>query len=448
MTAIPKIIHFIWVGDESKRPDNCFESWRKHNPDWTFLIWGNAELNDLKWHNKHHMTEMFGKELNGVADMMRWEILHANGGIVVDADSIAPRPIDDHLLECEAFACWENEIIRPGLIAAGYFGSVPGNAFVKQIVRDIHDEPTVTHDLAWKTVGPQRLTDAYRKYRYSQLRIYPSHYFIPQHFTGLTYEGNDPVYAHQLWAGTRRTYDHIHKLDVSAVDAVPVKPMTVKAEPQASAPAEAAPVSRLDTVHNSYFVQHVPVSSDIAKLGRVEVLADLCRGKRVLHVGCADWPITDVRTSLHVALEPVCAALDGVDVHAEALDMLRPHVRGALYGSLAEATGQYDLVLVPEVMEHVANVPEFLAQLEAIDAGLFLLSVPDAYQCRTWHFDYNVKEQTFVEVVHPDHNVWYTPYTLSNTIAKYSNLKVEKLWFFNRISILALLSKAEMAMAA
>ncbi|MDT9165809.1 hypothetical protein RSW31_25345, partial [Escherichia coli] len=85
-------------------------------------------------------------------------------------------------------------------------------------------------------------------------------------------------------------------------------------------------------------------------------------------------------------------------------DMLRPHVKGALYGSLAEATCQYDLVLVPEVMEHVANVPEFLAQLEAIDAGLFLLSVPDAYQCRTWHFDYNVKEQTFVEVVHPDHN--------------------------------------------
>jgi len=51
-------------------------------------------------------------------------------------------------------------------------------------------------------------------------------------------------------------------------------------------------------------------------------------------------------------------------------------------------------------------------------------------------------------VVHPDHNVWYTPYTFANTIRKYSGLKVERMWFFNNISILALLSKPTLAMAA
>ena len=25
---IPKKLHFIWVGDEAKRPDNCIETWR------------------------------------------------------------------------------------------------------------------------------------------------------------------------------------------------------------------------------------------------------------------------------------------------------------------------------------------------------------------------------------------------------------------------------------
>ncbi len=144
------------------------------SPDWTILLWGNAELNEIKWHNRDHMNAMYDRELNGVADMMRWEILYSNGGIVVDADSICLRPLDDALLNCEAFACWENEIARPGLIAAGYFGCEAGNVFVKQIVRDIAAEPSVTHDLAWKTVGPLRLTESYRKYGYSRLRIYPS----------------------------------------------------------------------------------------------------------------------------------------------------------------------------------------------------------------------------------------------------------------------------------
>ena len=451
---IPKIIHFIWVGDETKCPTNCMDTWRAHHPDWTFIQWGNSELNELNWVNRGHMMEMYGRELNGVADMMRWEILHANGGIVVDADSICLRPLDDHLLECEAFACWENEIARPGLIAAGYFGSVAGNPFLKQIIHDIAAEESVTQAMAWETVGPLRLTQSHRKYGYSKLRIYPSHYFIPQHFTGATYEGDDPIYAHQLWGSTRHSYDQIHKQDLSVVSAA--SPATPEAAPpvrQAAQPrpAAAAPTqgSELEALHDPYFVQRVPISSEIAQLNRFDVLRTMCQGKRVLHVGCADWPITDPRTSLHLMLESVCAKLDGVDPHVEALEQLAPFVtKGRLFASLGEVTESYDLVLVPEVMEHVANVSEFLDQLYAIDAGTFLISVPDAFQCRGHHFDYVADSQTFVEVVHPDHNVWYTPYTFANTIRKYSSFNIEQMWFFNRISLLALLSKTQLRMAA
>ena len=447
---IPKIMHFIWVGDESKRPDNCIDTWRQHNPDWTFLIWGNAELNELKWHNRDHMNAMYERELNGVADMLRWEILYSNGGVVVDADSIALRPMDDALLDCEAFACWENEIVRPGLIAAGYFGCEAGNTFVKQIVRDIHAEPSVTHELAWKTVGPLRLTESYRKYGYTQLRIYPSHYFIPRHFTGQTYQGNDPIYADQLWGSTKRSYGEIHKQDVQGCVAPEGPTIEATAPAPIAAPAPATrSTSKLETLHAPYFVQRVPISSEIATVGRVEVLRSLCQGKRVLHVGCADWPITDPKTSLHLQLEPVCATLDGVDPHVEALEQLAPFItKGSLFSDLEDATGSYDIVLCPEVMEHVPNVQDFLAQLQAVDATTFLISVPDAFQCRGHHFDYLADAQTFVEVVHPDHNVWYTPYTFANTIRKYSTLHVEQMWFFNGISLLALLTKSEMRLAA
>lgn len=218
---IPKKLHFIWVGDETKRPDNCIATWRALNPGWEIVLWGNDSLQERGWINGRHMSEMAARELNGVADMMRWEILYEHGGVVLDADSVCVRPLDDHLLDCEAFACWESEIARPGLIAAGYFGARPQNPFVGQIIADIYNEPTVIDRLAWETVGPQRLTESYRKYRYHGLRIYPSHYFIPEHFTGVKYDGPDPVYAEQLWGSTLGIYDDLHRQTVTATPGSP-----------------------------------------------------------------------------------------------------------------------------------------------------------------------------------------------------------------------------------
>lgn len=447
---IEKTFHFIWVGDQSRRPDNCIQTWQDKHPDWEFRLWGNEELEGVDWVNADHIAAMQTREWNGVADMMRWEILYRLGGVVFDADSICVRKLDDHLLDCEAFTCWENEIVRPGLLAAGYFGCKPGNPLVGKIIEDIAALPTVTNEMAWKTVGPMRLTETYRQSRYSPLRIYPSHYFIPRHFTGMTYEGSDPVYAEQLWGSTRKAYDAIWQITLEGQKA-PAEPAPVKAAPApvaeipvaVASPETPAPLTRspLEKVHAPYFLQRIEVGSELAQLGRLDVLTGLCKGKRVLHVGCADWPITDPRTSLHVALEAHCAHLDGLDIHEEALEQLAPYVKGNLFTSFDQVTASYDVVLVPEVLEHVADVEGFLAQLEAVDASCFLISVPDAFQCRQRHFDYIAEDSTFLEAVHPDHNVWYTPYTFANTIRKYSGLHLDRMWFFNRISLLALLSK-------
>jgi mannosyltransferase OCH1-like enzyme len=207
---IPKTLHIIWVGDESRRPDNCIQTWVDRNPTWTVKIWGNERLAARGWTNAPHMKAMARKELNGVADMMRWEILYAEGGFVVDADSVCVRPLDDWMLEADAFACWENEIVRPGLIAAGYVASIPQNPFFGQIILDIQAETSVVDKMAWETVGPMRLTVSHRKYRYANLTILPSHLFIPRHFTGIRYTGAGPVYAEQEWGSTLRLYDELH----------------------------------------------------------------------------------------------------------------------------------------------------------------------------------------------------------------------------------------------
>lgn len=212
---IPRILHVIWVGDESKRPDNCIATWCEHNPDWEVRLWGNQDLAEFGWVNARHMREMAKRELNGVADLMRWEILYQQGGFVVDADSICRRPLEPWLFEGEACACWENELARPGLIAAGYVGSVPENPFFGQMVLDLQETPSVTTRMAWQSVGPQFLTESHRRHNYTGLTIWPSHFFIPRHFTGVEYTGPGQVFADQEWASTRRSYNELHKRKVA-----------------------------------------------------------------------------------------------------------------------------------------------------------------------------------------------------------------------------------------
>jgi mannosyltransferase OCH1-like enzyme len=107
---IPKTLHIIWVGDDGQRPDNCIQTWARHNPGWQIKLWGNDDLVERPWINAAHMQAMLGHELNGVADMMRWEILYAEGGFVVDADSICLRPLDDSRW---SGASWPTSTTRP-----------------------------------------------------------------------------------------------------------------------------------------------------------------------------------------------------------------------------------------------------------------------------------------------------------------------------------------------
>jgi hypothetical protein len=88
-------------------------------------------------------------------------------------------------------------------------------------------------------------------------------------------------------------------------------------------------------------------------------------------------------------------------------------------------------------------VQGFLRQLDAVRAPHVVLTVPDASQCASRHFEYVGDDQNFVEVVHPDHNCWYSPYTLGNVIRKYTDWQVAGTWFFNRISLLAIAHKPD-----
>ena len=157
---IPKKLHVIWVGDEAKCPSPWIQTWKDMHPTWEFRQWGNAELDGLPWRSKRQMDRFRASgHWEGVADLMRYEILYEHGGVYVDADSVCVRPLDDWLLDVPMFAMWESEQHRPGLIANAFIGSIPRHHILQMIVDSIArmDKPAWRRDWRkwyWKGVRP------------------------------------------------------------------------------------------------------------------------------------------------------------------------------------------------------------------------------------------------------------------------------------------------------
>lgn len=200
---IPHTLHIVWIGDVMRRPAENIESWRRLNPGVALKEWGNAELEGRKWQTRVQMQQLVGRELSGVADLMRYEILLDEGGVAVDADSRCLRPLDEFIFEHDPFAVWESEIARPGLISCAFMGASRGNALFASVIRTIVAAKDLTRRLAWKETGPLRLTECVQKMQYADLTIFPSHFFIPRHYTGVAYGGQGRVYADHQWASTQ-----------------------------------------------------------------------------------------------------------------------------------------------------------------------------------------------------------------------------------------------------
>jgi len=199
---IPKIIHQIWVGDQSKRPDDLIQTWIDLNPTWKHCLWTEDNIPQLK--NQEQFDAM--NELAGKADILRYELLYAHGGFFIDADSECINPLDDFLTDNKAFCCWENEQIRQGLMSNGYLATEKHSPLAKALIARVRQYPveyiaSLPNLTAWKTVGPLLLTQVTNEEAHD-IHVYPSHYFIPKHYSGLEYSGDDKIYCNQYWGST------------------------------------------------------------------------------------------------------------------------------------------------------------------------------------------------------------------------------------------------------
>ncbi len=200
MPVIPRIIHQVWLGPK-KRPARLMDSWAKLHPDWEHVVWTDDNLPPMVNRDKMDSIE----ELAGKADVLRYEVLHQFGGVYCDADSLCVRPMDGWLLERDSFAVFENEQVRPGLVANGYIGAVKGCSLMGSLVSGISKKEvsrSATGLMAWQSVGPLYFTRTIAELSYP-IHLFPSWMFIPEHYSGVKYSGPGLPYCHQYWGSTQ-----------------------------------------------------------------------------------------------------------------------------------------------------------------------------------------------------------------------------------------------------
>lgn len=211
---IPKIIHQIWIGPK-QRPYVLMDSWVTKNPDFEYILWNEQEFlnRGIVFECQTQIDAI--EEINGKADIIRWELAYKYGGIFLDADSICIEPIDTYLMSNVAFAGYENETMRPTLVATGTMGFPKEYPLCRAAIDWILKNPVSqreTGQRAWFNVGPGLLTRMISSNLYPEFKVLPSYYFLPIHYTGNKYEGHERVYAYQEWGSTKQSYDTMNSV--------------------------------------------------------------------------------------------------------------------------------------------------------------------------------------------------------------------------------------------
>jgi len=186
------------------------DTWKTKHPDFEYIFWNQQEIEKREILFECQEKIDLIKEINGKADIMRWELLYKFGGVFIDADSICIEPIDDTFMFKKSFASYENESVRKGLVATGTMGFPPKHPLCRDIIDWIlsnKSTPYIIEKKAWLSVGPGLLTRFLNTGKYPDFTVFPSHVFLPLHFEGNIYTGHKKVYAHQFWGSNYQLYD-------------------------------------------------------------------------------------------------------------------------------------------------------------------------------------------------------------------------------------------------
>ncbi|RMF59467.1 MAG: methyltransferase domain-containing protein [Calditrichaeota bacterium] len=122
---------------------------------------------------------------------------------------------------------------------------------------------------------------------------------------------------------------------------------------------------------------------------RHRYLLNLVKGKEVLHVGCAQFA-DQINRNLHVKVTEVAKYALGIDIDHQGIECLKrlgQEVRVCNALNMAEEIDdKFDVVLIPEVLEHIGCPLCVLKQARKLikKGGMVIVSGPNSFSLRRW----------------------------------------------------------------
>ena len=130
---IPKIIHYVWVGNNPKPKDikKCIKTWKKHLKDYKIIEWNESNF-DISSH-PFVKKAYEAKKWAYVSDYIRMYAIYNYGGIYLDTDVLVLENFDK-FLNNKVFVGFERE----NYPFTAVFGAEKKNKFIKKLL-DYYD---------------------------------------------------------------------------------------------------------------------------------------------------------------------------------------------------------------------------------------------------------------------------------------------------------------------
>lgn len=175
---------------------------------------------------------------------------------------------------------------------------------------------------------------------------------------------------------------------------------------------------------------------------RLDLITKLCSGKKVLHLGCTNYPYTqdsiDNEMLLHFELDKVATELFGFDYDQEGIDVLAAHGMTNLYRADLEKLDAvaidetFGVIVAGETIEHLNNPGLFLQGVKRFmnRNSVLVITTVNAY-CGMRFVLYGVKGKGGKnEPVHPDHVAYYSYSTLKLLLERH-HLNISEFMFYD-----------------
>lgn len=175
---------------------------------------------------------------------------------------------------------------------------------------------------------------------------------------------------------------------------------------------------------------------------RVDLIKKISVGKKVLHLGCTNFPYTkdsiDNGMLLHFDLQKTAKELYGFDFDQEGIDILSESGTKNLYRADLEKLEEvnlnetFDVIIAGEMIEHLNNPGLFLNGIQRFmnSETKLVITTINAYSALRFMI-YGLRGKGGEnEPVHPDH-VYYFSYKTLSLIIKRANLRVEDFYFYD-----------------